>query len=73
MCNLLCNYYYFIFTKLGIDCFYGIRFMTTRFFNKRQNPAHMPHDWFWGREKEKGKSAKQFISSHLSDLHVLNV
>lgn len=54
MVNLLCNYYYFIFTKLGIDCFPGTSFLTTRFFSKRQNPAHMPQDWFWGRkEKEK--------------------
>lgn len=64
MVNLLCNYYCFIFTKLGIDCFHGIRFMTTRFFNKRQNPAHASQDWFWGREKEKKKKcwAIYFVS-----------
>lgn len=55
MVNLLCNYYCFIFTKLGIDCFHDIRFMGTRFFNKGQNPAHMPQDWFWSRKRKREK------------------
>lgn len=33
MATLLCNYYYFFFTKLGIDCLQRMKFMTITSFS----------------------------------------